>query len=67
MTTLDLHADGWRLICDGWRKLADDRAEERNALALELERTRLERDKYRTAYELLLTLRALHEGDKGTL
>lgn len=34
--------DGWQMICDGWRKLADDRGAERDALALELERTRLE-------------------------
>ena len=41
-TPTDLHNDGWRLICDGWRQLADDRGAERDALALELERARLE-------------------------
>ena len=41
-TPIDAHNDGWRLICDGWRQLADDRGAERDALALELERARLE-------------------------
>ena len=41
-TPTDSPNDGWRLICDGWRQLADDRGAERDALALELERTRLE-------------------------
>jgi hypothetical protein len=34
--------DGWQKICDGWRQLADDRGAERAAVALELERARLE-------------------------
>jgi hypothetical protein len=34
--------DGWQKICDGWRQLADDRGAERDVLALELERARLE-------------------------
>lgn len=42
MTTNDIHNDGWKLICDGWRKLADDRNAERAAVALELERLRIE-------------------------
>jgi hypothetical protein len=39
---MDAHNDGWKLICDGWRQLADDRGAERAAVALELERSRLE-------------------------
>ena len=35
-------SNGWQKICDGWRQLADDRGAERDVLALELERTRLE-------------------------
>jgi hypothetical protein len=34
--------DGWQMICDGWRKLADDRGAERDVIAMELERARLE-------------------------
>jgi hypothetical protein len=41
------------MICDGWRKLADDRGAERDALALELERARLEVHRLRGDLERL--------------